>query len=396
MKAIIPWLLLALAPLAQAVPVFIGTGWDEQAKGIYRADFDPDTGRLSEPVLAAEYKSPGFLALHPKRPVLLAIGAPKQPFADGGSSLAAFEIGGDFSLKFLGEAPTGGKGACHLALDATGQTVAVASYSDGKISTVRLDAEGVPREVISVIAHSGSGPNASRQEGPHAHGVYFNRANTHLFVPDLGLDRVFAHPFDANTSKLGETLPPLVTAAGAGPRHLAFSPDERHAYVVNELDCTVLVASHENGRLTAIGAVPMRIEPSSAHTAAEIEVSADGKFVYASVRSKVREVEHRVLENGKEVRRQVEEGLQDNELFVFARQPESGKLAFVQRVFCGGKTPRHFTLSPCGKWLLCGHQDSHTISVLPRDPASGRLGEPAHTVAAPSPICILFTSPRQP
>ena len=380
MKGLLPCLLLLVSIPLEAVPVFIGTGWDERAKGIYRADFDPETGRLSEPVLAAEYKTPGFLALHPKRHVLLAIGAPKQPFADGSSSVAAFGIGGDFSLKFLGEATSGGKGACHLAVDATGQTVAVANYSDGKISTIRLDEEGVPRELVSVIAHRGSGPNAARQEGPHAYGVYFNRANSHLIVPDLGLDRVFIHPFDARSSKLEDTLPPLATTAGAGPRHLAFSPDERHAYVVNELDCSVLVASHENGRLTAIGAVPMRINPGPGHTAAEIEVSGDGKFVYASVRSKVR---------------QEEEGLADNEIFVFAREPESGKLSFVQRVFCGGKTPRHFTLSPCGKWLLCGHQDSHTISVLPRDPASGRLGEPAHTVAAPSPICILFTSPRQ-
>ena len=124
---------LLLTAKLSAVPVFIGTGGgaNSPAKGIYRADFDPATGRLSEPELAVEYKAPGFLARHPKLPVLLSIGAPKSPFPDGSSSVAAFAIGPDFSLTFLGEASAGGKGGCHLAIDATGRTVAVANYGDG-------------------------------------------------------------------------------------------------------------------------------------------------------------------------------------------------------------------------------------------------------------------------
>lgn len=361
---------LLLTAKLSAIPVFIGTGGrNSEAKGIYQAHFDPAAGKLTEPRLAAAYAVPGFLALHPEKPVLLSIGAPKTPFPDGSSSVAAFAIGKDYSLSFLGEASAGGKGACHLAIDATGRTVAVAHYGDGKIATIRLDANGAPKETVSLIANTGSGPNLQRQEGPHAHGVYFDKANRHLFVPDLGLDKVLVYPFDAATSKLGEALPPLGTAPGAGPRHMAFSPDERHAYVINELDNTILAASHQNGSFKEIGiSKTLPDDFKDRNTTAEIEVSADGRHVYASNRG-------------------------HDSLAVFSRDAQSGRLEFIQHAPCGGKTPRHFKISPCGKWLLCGHQDSNTLSVLPRDPATGKLGEPAQTLSTPSPICILFVTP---
>lgn len=385
--------LLLLAIPLPAMPVFIGTntGKNTASKGIYSADFDPETGKLSEPKLAAEYQSPGFLAQHPTKPILYACGQPTKPFADGTGSVAAFEIGADHALKFLGEASSGAKVACHLAVDATGRTVALASYGDGKISTVRLDENGVPTNGVSVISNQGTGPNKSRQEGPHAHGVYFDKTNTRLFVPDLGLDRVLVYPFDAANSKLGDALPPLATSPGAGPRHMAFSPDEKHAYVINELDCTILAASHEAGQLKAIGPVRMLIDPPATSSGAEIEVSSDGQYVYGSIRAKSNPTTIIVKDkDSEEIRRDLDQGDGGNKIVVFKRDPVTGKLAFVDKVFCGGKIPRHFKIAPGGKWLLCAHQDSHTISVLPRDPTSGKPGEPVCTVKSPSPICILF------
>lgn len=361
-------LLLSTLPLS-AIPVFIGTntGPGTGSKGIYRAEFDPASGLLSEPVLAAEYQQPGFLALHPRLPVLLATGAPNHPFIDRTSSVAAFAIQADLSLKFLDEASTGGKGACHLAVDPTGSAVAVANYGDGQISTVQLDDRGVPRKTISVIANKGSGPNKSRQEGPHAHGVYFNRAGTRLFVPDLGLDRVWVYPFDSATATLGNPpLPPLATAPGAGPRHLTFTADEKQVYVINELDNTVLTASYANDQFKPAAAVAtLPADFTANNTTAEIELSPDERFVYASNRG-------------------------HDSVAVFRRNAADGSLVLVQRAPCGGKAPRHFKISPCGKWLLCAHMLSNTISVLPRNPATGELGAPGPTVAAPSPICLLF------
>lgn len=359
-------LIFLLSLPLHAVPVFIGTntGGNSASKGIYLADFDSATGVLSQPELAAEYEGPGFLALHPTKPILYSIGRPATPYADSSSSVAAFSIGQENHLKFLGDASVGGKGACHLAVDATGRTVAIANYGDGSISTVKLDENGIPGEIATLIQNKGSGPH-ERQKGPHAHGVYFDKANKHLFVPDLGLDQVLVYPFDAVTGKLGEPLPPLVTAPGAGPRHMAFSPDEKHAYVINELDNTMLGASYQDGSFKGIGSLSTLPADFTGGTTAEVEVHANGNFVYGSNRG-------------------------HDSIVVYRRNPESGGLTHLQNAPCGGKIPRHFKIDPSGKWLLCGHQESHTISVLALDPESGMLGEPSRTVTSPGPICILF------
>lgn len=365
-KTLLPFFLLSAT--VHAVPVYVGTntGGKSGSKGIYLADFDPVSGKLTEPTLAAEYKNPGFLAIHPTKAVLYACGAPIKDFGDGTNSVAAFSIGGDHALKFLGEASSGGKGACHVAVDATGSTVAVANYGDGSFSTVKLDGQGIPGATGTLVVSTGSGPNKNRQERAHAHGVYFDKANKHLFVPDLGIDKVLVYPFDATTSKLGEPLSPLATTPGAGPRHMAFSPDEKHAYVINELDNTVLAASHEEGKFTPLGTIQtLPADFTGGSSTSEIEVHPTGKFVYGSNRG-------------------------HDSIVVYQRDEKTGGLKAIQDAPCGGKTPRHFKIDPSGKWLLCAHQDSNTISVLPLDPETGLLGAASSTVNSHSPICILF------
>ena len=351
-------LLAALAiHSALARPVYIGTGAD----GIYLAQFDSETGVLTEPALAANYEAPGFLALHPVKPVLHCVG--------GGDTVASFSIAKDHSLTLLGSAPSGGKGPCHLAIDTSGRTLAVANYGGGSFATIRLDADGKPGEIISLVKMEGSGPNKNRQEAAHAHGVYFDKANRFLFVPDLGIDKVLIRKFDPASSVLsGNATDDMISPPGGGPRHMAFSPDEKHTYVINELTNTVSVAQFnaETGALKPIqeiGTLPEGFtEPNST---AEIEVHANGNFVYGSNRG-------------------------HDSIVVYKRDPKSGKLTLVQHAPCGGKAPRHFKIDPSGKWLLCAHQNSDTISVLSLDPATGLLGEPKSTVRAPKPICIQF------
>ncbi len=351
-------LLTALAASSSfARPVYIGTGAD----GIYLATFDAETGVLTEPKLAAKYQSPGFLALHPEKPVLFSVG--------GGDTVASFSIAEDHSLTLLGSASSGGKGPCHLTIDASGRTLAVANYGDGSFATIRLDAYGKPGEVITLLKMDGSGPNKQRQTAPHAHGVYFDNANRYLFVPDLGIDKVVIRKFDPATSALITNNPTeMISPPGAGPRHMAFSPDEKHAYVINELTNTVSVAEFdaETGALKPIQEIATLPEGfTEPNTTAEIEVHAKGNFVYGSNRG-------------------------HDSIVVYKRDPKTGKLTLVQHAPCGGKTPRHFKIDPSGNWLLCGHQNSDTITVLSLDPATGKLGEPKSTVSAPKPICILF------
>lgn len=368
---ILPIYLALTAPIF-AIPVFIGTGTGGKStsKGIYSADFDSQTGKLAEPVLAGEYRNPGFLAIHPAKPILYASGKPSQPFSDGMDSVAAFQIQDDGELKLLREVSGGGKDACHVAVDATATTIAVANYGNGTFSTINLDEAGLPGGIVSHIASQGTGPNPERQKGPHAHGVYFDPENARLLVPDLGIDQVLVYPFIVATSKLGDALPPITTAPGAGPRHLAFSPDGKHVYVINELDNTIYGGTWKDGKFTAIESVPtLPADFSGSNTTAEIEFHPNGKFVYGSNRG-------------------------HGSIVVYARDAVTGKLTFLQHAPCGGRIPRHFKIDPTGKWLLCAHQDSNTISVLALDPETGKLGDPRNTVSVPSPICVLFAEPR--
>ncbi|MBG7606677.1 MAG: lactonase family protein [Verrucomicrobia bacterium] len=354
MKILSTLLLTSLAIHAQ--PVFIGTGAD----GIYLSNFDPEKGTLTEPTLAIKFQRPGFLALHPEKPILYSIG--------GNNTVAGFTVAEDYALTLLGTAPCGGKGPCHLAIDASGRTLTVANYGGGSVVSIRLGADGKPGKTASVIQIEGSGPNENRQKSPHTHGVYFDNANRFLFAPDLGVDKTLIYKFDPATSELTANEPAHFTAPpGSGPRHMAFSPNEKHAYIINELTNTISAAAfnQDTGALTEVQTISTLPGDFKDGTTAEIEVHPNGNFVYGSNRG-------------------------HNSIVVYKRDPETGKLTYVQHAPCGGEIPRHFKIDPSGKWLICGHQKSNTISVLSLDPKTGMLGEPQSTVKAPKPICILF------
>jgi 6-phosphogluconolactonase len=353
--------LFLLSSSVFAAPIFIGTG----DKAIYLADFDAKTGKLTEPSVAAEYNGPGWIDFHPTKPILYSVGSPKAPFEDKTGAIAAFKIGDGNKLEFIGETSSGGKGPCHLVVDATGGTLAVANYGDGTTTTIKLSGDGSFDKIATTIIASGNGPT-DRQKTAHAHGVYFDKSNAFLLMPDLGVDKVLVFKFDAKTSEI-TPAEPLKTAPGAGPRHLAFSPDEKHAYVINELDNTIVAASYDGkGGLKEVQTVPTLPSDFSGRTStSEIEVHQNGKFVYGSNRG-------------------------HDTIAVYARDEKDGKLTLIQHAPCGGKNPRHFKIDPSGKWMIVGHQDSNTISVLPLDQATGKLGEAVSTVSAPKPICILF------
>lgn len=356
-RILLTFALSALAVYAETKPVFIGTGAD----GIYLAEFDTTNGTLTKPVLTGKYDKPGFLALHPEKPVLYSIGF--------GSKVAAFSIAKDHSLTLINDADSGGAGPCHVAVDSTGRTLAVANYGGGTVATFRLDADGKIEKMISNIKIKGSGPNPKRQTAAHTHGVYFNKANNLLFAPDLGTDETLIYKFNPATSEITPNDPAAIKAPpGSGPRHMDFSPDEKHAYIINELTNTVTVAevNTQTGKLTdiqTIATLPDDFKEPS--TTAEIEVHPNEKFVYGSNRG-------------------------HDSIVVYQRDPKTGKLTFLQHAPCGGKTPRHFAIDPSGKWLLCGHQNSNTLSILSLNPETGMLSEPKSTIEAPAPICILF------
>lgn len=352
-------ILFATMSLAlHARPVYFGTAAD----GIYLSDFDESNGSLSPPTRAVEYPNPGFLALHPTLPILYSTG--------GKDTTAAFSIGKDASLALINSVASGGRGPCHIAVDQSGRTVALANYGEGSVVTIRLGEDGKPGEIVSNLKIEGTGPHPQRQKQAHTHGVYFDHENRFLFAPDLGADKVAIFSFDPETSTITPAPVPSYSPAapGAGPRHMTFSRDRKNAYIINELDNTLTAASYNatDGTFESIATYPTLPEDfTGKNTTSEVEVHPSGSYVYASNRG-------------------------HDSIVVFKRDPDDGSLEFLQHAPCGGRVPRHFAIDPTGKWLICAHQDSDSLAVLPIDPASGKLSGPTSTVEAPRPICVIF------
>lgn len=364
-------LLLAGVAAAQPLRVYVGTYTGGESRGIYRFEIDAASGSaVAGPVLAGDSENPSFLVLHPNGRVLYAVN--EVPSFDGRptGAVSAFSIDpATGNLSFLNKQPSEGADPCHLAVDSEGRSVVVANYSGGSVAVLPLDADGRLRPAARVRRLAGSGPNASRQQSPHAHGVFFDPSKGFLLTADLGADRILVERWAAARGTLeaaesdGVALPP-----GSGPRHLAWHPSGRVLYALNELRSTLTAFRWDAARgaleeFQTISALPAGF--TGENTAAEIVVSPDGRFVYASNRG-------------------------DDSLAVFAAGA-SGRLSSVGRVPSGGRTPRSFAIDPSGRWLIAANQGSGSVVVFRLDPGTGLPRATGTKVAVPQPVSILLS-----
>ncbi len=342
--------------------LFVGTYTKGASRGIYSLTLDPATGALGLPEEAAAAPNPTFLALSPGREFLYAVCA-------GPGWLSSFRIDpATHRLSPVQQAvPDSGPTPCHVAVDRTGRVALAANYHLGLAAALALRPDGTMGEP-RVVSHSGKGPHPARQTSPHPHSTNFAPDDRFALVCDLGLDRIYIYAVDREAPALAATVPPyLSTAPGSGPRHLAFGPTGRTAYAVNELGNTVVAYAYEpaTGMLAerqSVSVVPPGFKGEA--SAAEVAIHPNGRFLYASCRG-------------------------SDTLSVYAIDAGDGRLAHVQTVPCGGKGPRHFSLSPGGRWLVCAHQDSDSLCSFGID-AGGRLSRVAGSVSVPMPVCALF------
>ena len=354
--------------------VYLGTYTSEKSKGIYVARFEPQTGKLGAPELAAETRNPTFLAVDPARKVLYAVNEVND-FGEGKQgAVSAFKLDERTGrLTFLNQRPSGGAGPCHLAAAQNGKCVLVANYGSGSVAVLPLDSDGRLREPSASIQHHGSGVNPQRQEGPHAHFITWDPRNRLVLSCDLGLDKVLIYKLDDSHLGLIPNDPPdFSLKPGSGPRHLAFHPTASYAYVLSELSSTLTACSYdqEKGELTEIQTVSALPEDfHGGNTCAEVQVHPSGRFVYASNRG-------------------------HNSIAVFAIEPATGKVKLVQHESTQGKNPRHFSLDPSARWLLAENQDSDTVVVFAVDAQSGRLSPSGITQKVGAPVCAVFVPQR--
>lgn len=373
-------MLLACAPcgLAQASSssaagesgFYIGTYSEGKSKGIYHAVLSSDGNKLSSLTLAAESANPTFLAMHPNKPWLYAINEIGNFEGKRSGSISAFEIDpGNSALRLLNRKTSVGTGPCHLSVDAAGKTVLAANYSGGSVVTVPILEGGLLGEPASFCQHTGSSINPQRQKEPHAHGIYPDKSSRFALVADLGLDKVLVYSFDAAKGTLSTNqVGGIQTTPGAGPRHLAFHPNNRFVYSINELQSTITAFewNEQQGALKEIHTVTTLPEGFKGdNSTAEIQIHPLGKFLYGSNRG-------------------------HDSIAVFQVDIETGKLTQVQVQSSGGKSPRSFSLDPTGRFLLAANQGSGNVVPFKVNPTDGRISVWGEELKVPSPVCVLF------
>ena len=351
-------LLVAAGAPAQTVRVYVGTYTSGESRGIYRLRLDLASGTLAREGEPTEAVDPSFLAMSPDGARLYAVNETGQSRHDASGAVSAFAVDrGTGALTFVNKQPSGGAAPCHLSLDRDGRHVLVANYWGGTVAVLPINNHGIgPRSAL--VQHEG--------EGPHPHWIHVDATGRRAIVSDLGLDALFVYGFDAVRGSLAPAPARVPLPAGAGPRHFAFHPDGRHAYVINELSSTLTAFAYDAGAgslrdLQTVSTLPSGF--TGANSTAEVAVSPDGRFLYGSNRG-------------------------HDSLAVFAVEGATGKLSLVGHVPTRGRHPRHFEIDPTGAYLIAANRDSDNLAVFRLDRQTGKLEPVGEPVRVPRPVCV--------
>ncbi|WP_216726441.1 lactonase family protein [Hymenobacter siberiensis] len=350
--------------------LYVGTNvGNEQESTIFLYRVDAATGAFTRVSAQHGGASPTYLTLSANHRFLYAVSETQTFRGAPGGGVSAFAVAprtGDLTL--LNQQPSNGAAPCYISLDHTGHTALVANYVSGNVSALPVAADG-QLGAPTTDQHTGSGPHKN-QTSPHAHCLLPDPANTFAFAVNLGTDRVYGYRLDPARAQLTRAAEPaFVAKPGAGPRHLVFHPDGKHAYLINELNSTVTALAYDAaaGRfreLQTLSALPAGY--TGENSCADIHVSRNGLFLYASNRG-------------------------HNSIAVFAIDTSNGTLVPIQDVDTQGKTPRNFTLDPSGRLLLVANQNSNNIFSYHVDPQSGLLTPTGQSTEVPSPMFLQVT-----
>jgi len=364
------WLLLGFVLVgslnADEVRFYIGTSGREGA-GILQGVLDSKTGKLTTPQLIAEAKGASFLAMSKDRRILYAT----LDLGQGNGGVGAFQLRDGQPARLLNAQPSKGTNATHVALDQKGKVLLVANYGSGSMTCFPLNPDGSIQPPKDFFVYQGRSLDPVRQEASHPHGAFVDQQNRFIYVPDLGLDKIFVYAI--NEDRLESlTQSTFELSPGSGPRHLAFHPHLPVAFVVNELSLTVAVLQVDlsSGQLSlnqVISSLPAGVATKSV-TSSAIFCSPNGKNLYVANRG-------------------------HDSLAVFAINSQ-GQITLIQHVLNVPATPRGFGISPDGHWLVCAGQKSGTLNAYRIDSATGKLSDTHQSVVAPAASSILFVDTK--
>jgi len=340
---------------------YVGTYTDGDSKGIYKYSLSAD-GMLQKVGLAAVSNNPSFLAKSANGKYLLAVNEISNNDTVG--TVESYLIEGD-SLTLINRRSSGGAHPCFVTTNKN-DYVLTANYTGGNIGLLKINNQGTLTQLLDIQQHYGKGIT-ERQEAPHAHSTWFTDNGTNIISVDLGTNELWFSQLDTLTDKLipsGQRT--LKMAPGDGPRHLAFHPNHKFIYVLNELNNMVtLVEKDSTGQYkTGISISMLPDNYSEKNKGADIHISSDGNFLYASNRG-------------------------HNSIAIYQIDETNGSLKLLDHEATRGDAPRNFSLSPDENYLLVANQFTNNIISFKRDKVTGLL-QFVDAIDAPTPVCILF------
>ena len=349
---------------AQSYYLFAGTYTNSGSKGIYVYRFNAGTGQVEAVSNTEDVVNPSYLAISPNKKFVYAVNE------TGGSkpgSVSAFAFDNKSGkLTFINKQPSGGDAPCYITVSKNNNWAIIANYSGGSLAALAIGANGALQPPAQVIQHSGKGADAKRQEKPHVHSTVLSPDEDYLFSPDLGLDKVFTYAFNPGSTKpLHDAVPAFIeTAPASGPRHFTFHPNKQFAYLIGEMSGNVTAYKYNKGKLQLLQTIAAHAEDFKGQPgSADIHVSPDGKFLYASNRG------------------------EENNLAIYLIDPKTGKLTSKGYQSSMGKGPRNFIIDPTGNYLLVANQQTNNIVIFKRDKQTGLLTS-AEQVSVPLPVCL--------
>ncbi|MDF2431020.1 MAG: 6-phosphogluconolactonase [Mucilaginibacter sp.] len=345
--------------------LLIGTYTTGKSKGIYVYRFYAETGRVEYLNEIDGVDNPSYLCVASNNKYVYAV---NETGKNGEVSAFSFDPK-QGKLVFINKEPSSGADPCYISVDKQQKNVFVANYGGGSLSVLPVNKDGSLGAVSQLVKDEGHGVNKDRQEAPHVHIAMLSPDEKYVLYSDLGTDKLNIMRYHASHPQpLSPASPAFINVKdGEGPRHITFSNDKKHVYLLTEMGSAVHVLDYDNGKLKEKQSITLLSDGFKGQTAgAAIKISPDGKFLYASNR------------------------LETNEISVYAINEETGELAFVQRVSAYGKNPRDLTIDPNGNFLLVANQNSDNIIVYRIDKKTGKINRFGADIEIGNPVCLKF------
>lgn len=342
----------------------VGTYGSADSAGIFVYRFDGRSGRMRALDSVSGIENPSFVTLSPDHRFVYAVSETHQ--GKGGQVFAYRFEAKTGHLSYLNRRYSDGTDPCHISTDKTGHWLFVANYSSGSLSEYPIRRDGSIGPMSQHIQHHGHGPHKLRQASAHVHCVLVSPGNRHLLVADLGMDRLFCYDFNARSGRLSDGHPAYARVkAGNGPRHLVFSSDGSRVYLIQEIAGRINVFARKGDSLRTLQSLPTYPKDFRGRIwAAELMLAPDGRHLYAANRDDL------------------------NDLVVYRVLPGTGTLREQSRIASGGHTPRNFTLSPDGRYLLVGHQNGDWIREFRIRNPDGSLHPSGIALYRPHAVCL--------